>query len=192
MTDLAASGAQCLELPIPSILVRRDSRPYAPPVRVPELAPRAIAGIGCRCDVDFDERKPDGRPVGRELSDVSPGPDLDELRVEWMELESQLPGLRSERSAMRGKLAGLRREIRAAQMDRDELLALAAALRERVAELSSEQRERVQEELPALRREVHALRRRNSELEGLPAGFRIPTEILRIGFWIGRQRFDDS
>jgi chromosome segregation ATPase len=117
--------------------------------------------------------------------------DLDELRLERLGLECQLPDLRKEHAAMRGKLARLRREIRAAEVERDGLLAMAVALREHVAE-TSEQTEQDSEELPALRREDQALRRRNSELEGPRTGFGFPMRFLRIGTWTGRQRFDDS
>ena len=190
MTDLAVSRSQCLDLPIPSILVRRDNRPTAPPVRVPELATFGITDI--RVHSDRDDRVPDGRKVGWAPLDFSSDPDLDVLRLERLELESELPDLRREDAAMRGKLARLKREIRAAHLERDGLLAVAAALREHVAELTSEQTEQDPEELPTLRREVQALRRRNSELEGSRGGFGFPTKILRLGTWTGRQRFDDS
>ena len=109
-----------------------------------------------------------------------------------MELESRLPGLRSELSALGSELAKLKREIRAAHVDRDGIQAVAMALREQIAELSVEQRERQDEELSKLRREVRVLRRMSSEFHEPVARFRIPTEILRIGFWNGKQRFDDS
>ena len=150
MTDLAAAREQVLELAIPSVLLRTHSRPGASPVRVPELAPCAISGIRGRGDVDG--RVPDGSRASREPSDVSLTSDLDELRVERMELESRLPGLRSELSALRSELARLKREIRAAHVDRDGIQAVAVALREQIAELSVEQREQQDEELSKLRR----------------------------------------
>jgi cell division protein FtsB len=190
MTDLAAAREQALVLPIPSILVRTDRRPWAPPVRVPELASCAIGGIRVRGDVDG--RVPDGSRASREPSDVSLASDLDGLRVERMELESKLPGLRSELSALLSELARLKREIRAAHVDRDGIQAVAIALREQIAELSVEQREQEDKELSTLRREVQVLRRMSSELHEPVVRFRIPTEILRIGFWNGKQHFDDS
>jgi len=190
MTDLAAAREQVLVLPIPSVLVRTDGRPFAPPVRVPELAPCAIGGI--RAGNGVDGRVPDRSRASREPSDVSMASDLDALRVERMELESKLPELRSECSAMLSELARLKREIRSAHLDRDGIEAVATALREQIAELSLENREQEHEELPTLRREVQVLRRRNSELHEPAPRFRIPIEILRVGFWNGKQRFDDS
>jgi hypothetical protein len=189
MTDLAAAREQDLVLPIPSVLVRTDSRPFVPPVRVPEQTPCAIGGIRGRA---VDGRVPDGRRASREPSDVSMASDLDALRVERMELESKLPGLRSELSALLSELARLKREIRAAHVDRDGIQAVAMALREQIAELSLEQREQEDEELATLRREVQVLRRMSSELHEPAGRFRIPTEILRFGFWNGKQHFDDS
>jgi hypothetical protein len=190
MTDLAVSREQAVVLPIPSVLVQTDSRPCAPPVRVPELAHCAIGGIRARGGVDG--RVADGSRASRELSDVSLASALDGLRVERMELESKLPGLRSELSALLSELAKLKREIRAAHVDRDGIQAVAMALREQIAELSLEQREQEDEELSTLRREVQVLRRMSSEPHQPVGRFRIPTEILRIGFWNGKQRFDDS
>ena len=190
MTDLAAAREQALVLPIPSVLVRTDSRPYAPPVRVPELAPCAFGGVRGRGRTDG--RVPDGGRAGREPSDVSMASDLDALRVERMELESKLPGLRSELSTLLSELARLKREIRAAHVDREGIQAVALALREQIAELSLEKREQEDEELSILRREVQVLRRMSSDLHEPAVRFRIPTEILRIGFWNGKQRFDDS
>lgn len=189
MTELAVSRPQCLELPIPSILVRKGRRPSVPPVRVPELATPAFAGI--RGHGDVRHRASLGKQVGGVPSDHSLDSDLDELRLERLGLEYRLPDLRREVAAMRGRLARLRREIRAAEVERDGLLVMAAALREHLAE-TSDQTEQDPEELPALRREVQALPRSNSELQGPRAGFGFPTRFLRIGTWTGRQRFDDS
>ncbi len=190
MTDVATSRPQFLELPIPSIPVRRDGRPCAPPIRVPELTTDAITGT--LAHGVLDGRSPDERQVGWNTSNVLPGPELDVLRLERMELESQIPDLRRECVELRGKLAGLKREIRAAQEDRDVLFAAAAAHRKYVAELSREQPEQDQEELLALRRELQVLRKRNSELEGPRVRFGIPTKIFQLPSWNGRQRFDDS
>ena len=114
--------------------------------RVPELTTDAITGTLARGVLDG--RSPDERQVGWNTSNVLPGPELDVLRLERMELESQIPDLRRECVELRGKLAGLKREIRAAQEDRDVLFAAAAAHRKYVAELSREQPEQDQEELP--------------------------------------------
>ena len=197
MNDHTTPRTAILELAIPSILVQRDSRPCAPPIQVPELAPIVIADILAR--VDCEERVLGVSRFGQAPTDISSGSDLDVLRVERMGLESLLPELRSARDALRDELAGLRQEIRIVRLDRaelEELAELQAALEEapleQVDELPSDQIDQDQEELLALRREVQALRRRNSELDGPPVGFRFPTELLRIGFWVGKQRFDDS
>ena len=200
MTDHTTPRTALLELAIPSILVQRDSRPCAPPIQVPELAPIVIADILAR--VDCEERVVSERRIGQTATDISPDSALDVLRVERMELESLLPGLRADRTAMRDELADLKRDIREARLDRDEIVALTEELRAQAAELDSDLIDQDQDqdqsqreddgELPALRREIQELRRRNSELEGPSAGLRFPTELLRIGFWIGKQRFDDS
>lgn len=175
MTDVAAPSSLYLDFQIPSILRRWDGQFRPTPVRVPELAlipePRQRKNIS-----SFD----------RERVDHSSLNDAENLRIELVGLESQIPRLRQERDELRMELADINDQIPTLRRERDELLAAAIPLSAEVTALQSKQ-----EELISVRSEIQALRHRKSSLERSLAELRRPSEVSRRG-WTDHQKFHDS
>jgi len=158
-TAFAASvDALAVSTPAPSQV---PTRVDPPPARIPELAPSP----------ESDPCPDEGMFVGRhELEEevAQLRQTLDELGVTepdqlWMELvdlNSQIPAMRYERDQLRIELVDLERQIPTLSDEREQLLAVITPLRAEVTDLRSKQ-----QELTSLQSEIHELRHQKSSLD---------------------------
>jgi prefoldin subunit 5 len=183
MTDIAAPSSWLVDLQIPSLLRRWDGRLRPTPLRVPELA-SVPAPEACRPDEHLWE-SPAGE--GHRRWTGTPAREPTELQVEWLTLESQLPGWRRERVELQSELADLRSEIATLRSVRDQLLEIAVPLNAEVMKLESRQ-----DELMALRSEIQSLRARRSLLQKSLADVRGASGASRRSRNADSRTFHDS
>lgn len=160
MTDVVAPSSSYFDFQIPSTFLWRYGRVRSGPVRVPELKPEEASRLR-RHREEGREPGGDAAPVAQTSAD-SEAKERDELRIELVDLTSQISALR---------------------LERDGLLAAVVSLNAEASDLQSKQRE-----LTSLRSEIQALRTRKSSLERSITSPRRTPERMR---W-GRTEFHDS
>jgi cell division protein FtsL len=110
----------------------------------------------------------------------------DQLWMEVVDLNSQIPAMRHEREQLRIEVVDLNSQLPAMRHEREELLAAVAPLRAEVTDLRSKQ-----QELASIRSEIRQLRHQKSALDReLLAELRSSTE--ESGRARNRHRFHDS